>query len=147
MRTVGRIMTIRPHARAAAGYAVGMTHELDAADRNEMPDSEYAFPRLRKEPLNDASHVRNAIARFDQVQDATDDERREAFERIRRAAGRFDVELSATNWRELGKPSSPDQPRRTGQSTKDDLYEEAKRRNIKGRSGMTKAQLERALGR
>jgi len=127
-----------------------MTHDLNAADRNEMPDSEYAFPRLRKEPLNDASHVRNAIARFDQVQDASDEERREAFERIQRAARRFDVEMTETNWRELGKPSegmrSSDQPRRDNQSTKDDLYQEAKRRNIKGRSGMTKAQLERALG-
>jgi hypothetical protein len=126
-----------------------MTHELDAADRNEMPDSEYAFPRLRKEPLNDASHVRNAIARFDQVQDASDEERREAFERIQRAAKRFGVEMTESNWRELGKPSSgmrsSDKPRRGSQSSKDDLYQEAKRRNIKGRSGMTKAQLERAL--
>jgi hypothetical protein len=126
-----------------------MTHDLNAGDRNEMPDSQYAFPRLRKEPLNDASHVRNAIARFDQVQDASDDERREAFERIRRAAKRFDVEMTETNWRELGKPSqgmrSSDKPRQGNQSTKDDLMQEAKRRNIKGRSSMTKAQLKRAL--
>ena len=117
-----------------------MTQELDAADRNEMPDGEFAFPRLRKEPLNDASHVRNAIARFDQVQDVTDAERQEAFERIRRAARRFDVELSETSWRELGKPTNA--PRK---STRDELYAEAKRRNIKGRSSMTKVQLERAL--
>jgi|SRR5215468_5197564 hypothetical protein len=124
-----------------------MTHDLYAADRNEMPDSEYAFPRLRKEPLNDASHVRNAIARFDQVTDATDDERREAFERIQRAARRFGVEMSEDSWRDLGKPSaamrSSDKPKT--KSTKDDLYAEAKRRNIKGRSGMTKEQLQRAL--
>jgi hypothetical protein len=31
--------------------------------------------------------------------------------------------------------------------TRDQLYEEAKRKNIKGRSRMTKAQLERAVGR
>ena len=30
--------------------------------------------------------------------------------------------------------------------TRDQLYEEAKRRNIRGRSSMTKAELERALG-
>ena len=128
-----------------------MTHDLYAADRNEMPDSEYAFPRLRKEPLNDASHVRNAIARFDQVMDATDDERREAFERIQRAARRFGVEMTEESWRDLGKPSaamgSSDKPRPSGKSTKDDLYAEAKRRNIKGRSGMTKEQLRQALGR
>ena len=83
-----------------------MSHELDAAERNEMPDSAYAFPRLRKEPLNDASHVRNAISRFDQVKDATDAERREAFERIRKAARKFDVEMTAERWQDLGKPSS-----------------------------------------
>jgi len=79
-------------------------HELDAADRNALPDREYAFPRLRKEPLNDASHVRNAIARFDQVRDVSDDERREAFDRIRRAARKFDVEMTAERWQDLGKP-------------------------------------------
>ena len=83
-----------------------MSHELDAAERNELPDSAYAFPRLRKEPLNDASHVRNAIARFDQVKDATDAERREAFDRIRKAARKFDVEMTAERWQDLGKPSN-----------------------------------------
>ena len=82
-----------------------MSHELDAAERNELPDSAYAFPRLRKEPLNDASHVRNAIARFDQVKDASDAERREAFDRIRKAARKFDVEMTAERWQDLGKPN------------------------------------------
>jgi hypothetical protein len=81
-------------------------HELDADERNALPDSQYAFPRLRKEPLNDASHVRNAIARFDQVKDATDAERREAFDRIRRAARKFGVEMTADRWQDLGKPSA-----------------------------------------
>lgn len=75
--------------------------ELEAQDRNSLPDSAYAFPKQRKEPLNDASHVRNAIARFNQVEDVTDEERREAFNRIKRAAKRFDVEMTATNWKEL----------------------------------------------
>jgi hypothetical protein len=34
-----------------------------------------------------------------------------------------------------------------GGRTRDQLYEEAKKRNIKGRSSMTKAELERAVGR
>ncbi|WP_432839415.1 DUF6582 domain-containing protein [Dactylosporangium sp. CA-092794] len=120
------------------------SNELDAAGRNAMPDRTYAFPRLRKEPLNDASHVRNAIARFDQVRDASDAERREAFTRIKRAADRYGVELSATRWQDLGKPSagmkSSDRPK-----SKEQLLSEAKRRNIRGRSSMTKAELERAL--
>jgi hypothetical protein len=37
--------------------------------------------------------------------------------------------------------------RRSGGRTKEQLYAEARRRNIRGRSKMTKAQLQRALGR
>src|SRR5689334_10938063 len=37
--------------------------------------------------------------------------------------------------------------RGAGGRTRDQLYEEAKRRNIRGRSSMTKAELERAVGR
>src|SRR5262245_60208102 len=89
--------------------------DLDAAERNAMPDEKYAFPRVRKEPLNDARHVRNAIARFDQVRDVSDSERDEAFRRIKRAANRFDIEMTETRWQDLGKPSrtmrSSDKPR------------------------------------
>ena len=131
-------------------------NELDAAERNSMPDDEYAFPRERKEPLNDASHVRNAIARFDQVQDVTDDERDAAFRRIERAARKYGVEMTASSWRELGKPSGSSSGRgpanrsarsssRRGGPSRDELYADAKRRNIKGRSSMTKEQLQRAL--
>ena len=35
----------------------------------------------------------------------------------------------------------------SGGRTRDQLYEEAKRKNVKGRSSMTKAELEKALGR
>ncbi|GAA4249472.1 DUF6582 domain-containing protein [Dactylosporangium darangshiense] len=90
-------------------------NELDAAERNAMPAREYAFPRVRKEPLNDASHVRNAIARFDQVRDVSDEERREAFGRIQRAADRFGVEMTASRWQDLGKPATG-KPRSKSQS-------------------------------
>ncbi|WP_306215084.1 DUF6582 domain-containing protein [Actinoplanes sp. RD1] len=122
-------------------------HQLSAAERDEMSDSTFAFPRVRKEPLNDARHVRNAIARFDQVRDVSDKERDEAFRRIKRAAKRFGVELSESSWHELGKPSparkSSDKPR--DDASKEQLYAEAKRRGIAGRSAMTKAELQRAL--
>ena len=76
---------------------------LDAADRKELPDSAYAFPDQRKEPLTDARHVRTALARFDQVQDVTDADRDLAFANIRKAAEHFDVEVAETDWRQLGK--------------------------------------------
>jgi hypothetical protein len=84
-------------------------HQLDAEDRNKMSDSTFAFPRVRKEPLNDARHVRNAIARFDQVQDVSDRERDEAFRRIKKAAARFGVEVTESSWRELRTPG-PSRP-------------------------------------
>jgi hypothetical protein len=49
----------------------------------------------------DAKHVRNAIARFDQVQDVSDADRDRAWKRIRTAAKRFDVEVSEKSWHEL----------------------------------------------
>ncbi len=79
--------------------------DLDTADRNELPDSVYAFPGKRKEPLTDARHVRNALARFDQVQDVTDSERDQAFANIQKAAKHYGVDMTEKNWRELGKPS------------------------------------------
>jgi hypothetical protein len=75
---------------------------LDTDDRKHMSDSTYAFPKQRKEPLNDASHVRNAIARFDQVKDVSDEEREEAFHHIKAAAKKYGVEMKETHWRELG---------------------------------------------
>ena len=80
--------------------------ELDAKDREELKDSDYAFPKERKEPICDADHVRNAIARFDQVEGVSDDERDEAWKRIKKAADKFGVDVSEKSWRELGKPSS-----------------------------------------
>jgi hypothetical protein len=72
--------------------------------KSDLPDSAFAFPDKRKEPLTDASHVRNAIARFDQVGDVTDAERELAFANIKKAAAHYGVEMTATSWKELGKP-------------------------------------------
>jgi len=77
--------------------------KLDENDRDDLSSREFAFPKRRKEPLEDASHVRNAIARFDQVKDVTDEERDDAWARITKAAKKFDVEISEKSWRELRK--------------------------------------------
>jgi hypothetical protein len=75
--------------------------DLDAAERNELPASAYAFPRQRKEPLTSATHVRSALSRFDQVADVSDADRALAFENIRRAASYFDVQMTEKSWHEL----------------------------------------------
>ncbi|MDQ2888486.1 MAG: GNAT family N-acetyltransferase, partial [Chloroflexota bacterium] len=59
---------------------------LSEQERAKLPESAFAFPRERKEPLVDAHHVRDAIARFDQVQGVTNEERDEAWRRIQQAA-------------------------------------------------------------
>jgi hypothetical protein len=77
------------------------TTGLSTAAQNELPDSKFAFPEERKEPLTDARHVRNAIARFDQVEGVSDAERDRAWKRIKTAAKKFDVEVSEGSWHEL----------------------------------------------
>ena len=81
--------------------------ELSAADKNDLPDSVFAFKEKRKEPLTDASHVRNALARFDQVKGVTSEERELAFANIKKAAKHFDVEVSESDWHELGSKPDP----------------------------------------
>ena len=77
--------------------------ELDAKEREELPESVYSFPKQRKEPLTDADHVRNAIARFDQVTEVTDSDRDLAFANIMKAAKHFGVTVEEDNWHQLGK--------------------------------------------
>jgi hypothetical protein len=77
-------------------------HTLSTDDRKQLHDGTFAFPGKRKEPLNNASHVRNAIARFDQVKDVSDQEREEAFHNIQAAAKKYGVAMTETSWQQLG---------------------------------------------
>jgi hypothetical protein len=67
------------------------TEHGDLTTRSNLPESVYAFPRLRKEPLTDASHVKNALARFDQVEGVSDADRELAFANIKKAAAHYGV--------------------------------------------------------
>ncbi len=79
------------------------TTRQSTAKQDRLPDSQFAFPDERKEPLHDAAHVRNAIARFDQVEGVSEAERDRAWKRIVTAARKFDVEVTAADWRELAQ--------------------------------------------
>lgn len=70
--------------------------------QSDLPDSVFAFPRQRKEPMTDARHVRNAVARFDQVIGVSDSDRALAFANIEKAAGHYGIDLSETSWHQLG---------------------------------------------
>lgn len=76
---------------------------LSSKDRDELDKKAFAFPKQRKEPLENASHVRNAIARFNQVKDVSDAERDAAWKRIEAAAKKHGVEVKEKSWREIGK--------------------------------------------
>jgi hypothetical protein len=77
--------------------------ELNARKRDKIDDDKFAFPDQRKEPLEDATHVRNAIARFNQVEGVSDQDRDAAWKRIKAAAKKYDVEVNEKSWREIGK--------------------------------------------
>jgi hypothetical protein len=85
-------------------HATWAPHEKhgELTAKGDLPDTVFAFPQQRKEPMTDAKHVRNAVARFDQVTDVSDEERALAFANIKKAAAHHDVELTETSWRDLG---------------------------------------------
>src|SRR5579863_10522920 len=78
-----RVSTMSSHATWKPHTEKG---ELSTADKNDLPESVFAFPKQRKEPLTDAHHVQNALARFDQVKDVSDSDRDLAFANIKKAA-------------------------------------------------------------
>jgi hypothetical protein len=75
--------------------------------QSNLPDTVFAFPKQRKEPMTDAKHVRNAVARFDQVTDVSESDRAQAFANIEKAASYYDVDLSETDWHQLGAHPQP----------------------------------------
>lgn len=78
-------------------------NKLSTDKRNDLDERQFAFPEQRKEPLENAAHVRNAVARFNQVKGVSDSERDAAWKRIKAAAKKFDVELSEDSWQDIGK--------------------------------------------
>jgi hypothetical protein len=101
---------------------------LSKADKNKLDDKQFAFPKERKEPLVDARHVRNAVARFDQVEGVTDTERDRAWRRIEAAAKKFGVDLEEQSWHELssgGKAKKATKAKKT-KKTKKTKQEERK---------------------
>ncbi len=99
-RNIAKARSVQ-RARAQGARTPRQTRGLSTAAQNDLPDSKFAFPKERKEPLTDARHVRNAVARFDQVEHVTDAERDRAWRRIRAAARKYGVEIEARGWRQL----------------------------------------------
>jgi len=87
--------TWRPYISATHG-------RLSTAKKDSLPTTAFAFPHTRKEPMTDAAHVRDAMARFDQVEDVTDSERDLAFANIKKAANHFEIQIKKTDWHQFG---------------------------------------------
>lgn len=73
--------------------------ELDQADRDKLRKDQFAY--VDKDggehlPIHDASHVRNAMARWNQTDFQSATAREEARRRIVAAAKRFDIESATT---------------------------------------------------
>jgi hypothetical protein len=70
--------------------------ELSEAQRDRLPDSAFAYIDRdggRHLPINDADHVRNAIARFNQTDFQSKNAKEQARKRILAAAKRHDIEV------------------------------------------------------
>src|SRR5271169_4253771 len=98
-----------------------MPHEKHGrlTEQSDLPDSVFAFPKQRKEPLTDERHVRNAIARFDQVIDVSDADRALAFANIGKAAKYYNVDLAGAR-----RPSATPPERGCGESRCDEAREQ-----------------------
>ena len=84
--------------------------ELDSKEREKLPDDAFAFPKQRKEPLTDARHVQNALARFDQVEGVSDEDRELAFSNIKKAAKHYGLNVEESDWHQLGKHPHTENP-------------------------------------
>jgi hypothetical protein len=101
---VARARHAKPAAKETSMNATWKPHEKHGrlTKQSDLPDSVFAFPKQRKEPLTDARHVRNAVARFDQVTDVSAADRALAFANFKKAATHYGINLSETSWHDLG---------------------------------------------
>ncbi len=75
--------------------------ELDTTDRNRLHDSSFAWVDRHGErhlPINDETHVRNAIARFNQTDFDEPDEKSAAARKIVRAAKKHGIDIDAADY-------------------------------------------------
>lgn len=85
--------------------------KLTSKERDNLSDSDFAFPKERKEPIENASHVQDALARFDQVENVSNKERDEAWKRILAAAKKYGVDVHEKDWTQLFKQNGHPVPK------------------------------------
>ena len=81
--------------------------ELDTQDREKLDKRQFAYVDKDGEghlPLNDESHVRNAMARFNQTEFESESAKEAARRKIMAAAKRHGIEMSPDD--NVAKPAS-----------------------------------------
>jgi hypothetical protein len=82
--------------------------ELEAADRNKLKDSQFAYVDKEGErhlPIHDESHVRNAVSRFNQTDFESKEAKKRAAGKIMSAARKHGVEIADDD--DVAKASKP----------------------------------------
>ena len=85
--------------------------KLTAAERASLPDRAFAYidsKGRRRLPIHDESHVRNALARFDQVKFESQEAREAARDRLLKAAKRHGIMPIGFIARQLRPPELPE---------------------------------------
>jgi len=80
--------------------------QLTYRARKALDAEQFAVPEKRKLPIHDASHVRNALARFNQTKGLSPEEKESAMRRIRAAANKFGIEVSEKHTASADAPMS-----------------------------------------
>ncbi len=111
-RNIKKARSVQSH-RAHGAHVTKKSRGLSTHQQNRMPSTKFAFPKKRREPINDAKHVRNAVARFDQVEGVTNAERDAAWRRVRAAARKYGVTIHERGWRQLMKGGKTGRSRRS----------------------------------
>jgi hypothetical protein len=75
--------------------------KLGPTDQDMLPNSVFAYPVQRELPLTDADHVYAALAQFRRIEGVNEQDRALALTNIRKAAEHYELDMAATDWREL----------------------------------------------
>ena len=81
--------------------------ELDTKDRDKLRSDQFAYVDTdggEHLPINDASHVRNAISRFNQTEFESVAAKERARKKILAAAGRYDIEVEDDSFAMIEPP-------------------------------------------
>ncbi len=74
---------------------------LGEIKEEDLPDSAFAFPRQRKEPLIDVHHLTQALLHIPQVDGVSDADREVAFANIKKAARYYGIGIPDKDWHDL----------------------------------------------